>query len=244
MSEEEKEVIDKLSGKKNETTWYDTIRQIKREKITDVVVTRQKYITILLNLIDKQQKETENLKSKIHSLIDLYKQEKEKNKKQQKEIEQLANGIRVLGTNLDITTEEIIKEFTEKPITEEYMEEFKSRYISKNKVLKAMGYEENDEEYERIKQDDEKLLAILDTLYSEVCRLEDIEDKKVEVAVDFIEEKRDKYWQNKIIDKIKNSEMLKHNYLANTETSAIVYKNIIDIVDAQINVLKELLEES
>jgi hypothetical protein len=44
--------------------------------------------------------------------------------KQKEEIEQLANGIRVLGTNPDITTEEIIKEFTEKPITEEYMEEF------------------------------------------------------------------------------------------------------------------------
>ena len=54
--------------------------------------------------------------------------------KQQKEIEQLVNGIRVLGTNPDITTEEIIKEFTEKPISEEYMKEFKSRYISKDKI--------------------------------------------------------------------------------------------------------------
>lgn len=75
---------------------------------------------------------------------------------------------------------------------------FNGRYISKDKVLKAMGYEENDEEYDRLKQDNEKLLAILDTMYSEFCRLEDIEDKKVEVAVAFIEEKRDKYWQDKI----------------------------------------------
>lgn len=49
--------------------------------------------------------------------------------------------------------------------------------------------------------------------------------------------------KDKIRDRIKNSEILKHNYLGNTETSAIVYKDIIDIVDAQINVLKELLEE-
>lgn len=73
-----------------------------------------------------------------------------------------------------------------------------NNYISKDKVLKAIGYEENDEEYDRLKQDNEKLLAILDTLYSEVCRLEDIEDQKVSVAVSFIEEKRDKYWQDKI----------------------------------------------
>jgi hypothetical protein len=58
--------------------------------------------------------------------------------KQKEEIEQLANGIRVLGTNPDITTEEIIKEFTEKPITEEYMEEFKSRYISKDKIREVL----------------------------------------------------------------------------------------------------------
>lgn len=118
--------------------------------------------------------------------------------KQQKEIYQLANGIRVLGTNPDITTEEIIKEFTENPISEEYMEKFKSGYISKDEVLKAIGYKENDEEYDRLKQDNEKLLAILDTMYSEFCRLEDIEDQKVEVAVAFIEEKRDRYWQDKI----------------------------------------------
>lgn len=82
----------------------------------------------------------------------------------------------------------------------------KENYISKDKVLKAMGYEENDEEYEKIKQDDEKLLGILDTMYSEFCRLEDIEDQKVEVAVDFIEKRRDKYWQDKIKDILKKYE--------------------------------------
>ncbi len=139
---------------------------------------------------------SEEEKKAIEQLREVIKAEKIT--KLEKEIEALANGIRVLGTNPDITTEEIIKEFTEKPISEEYMEKFKNSYISKDKILKAIGYEENYEEYDRLKQDDEKLLTILDTLYSEVCRLEDIEDKKVEVAVDFIEEKRDKYWEDKI----------------------------------------------
>lgn len=69
LSDEEKEALDKLSSKKNETTWNDTIRQIKREEIKDVVVTRQKYITAVLNLIEKQSKEIEKLKEKCKELI-------------------------------------------------------------------------------------------------------------------------------------------------------------------------------
>lgn len=118
----------------------------------------------------------------------------------------LANGIRVLGTNPDITTEEIIKEFTEKPITEEYMKKFDNSYISKDEVLKALGYEENDEEYKRIYNKEELILSLIRTINEECDRLEDIEDQKVEVAVTFIEEKRDKYWQDKIKDILKKYE--------------------------------------
>ena len=64
LSDEEREALDKLSSKKNETTWNDTIRQIKREEIKDVVVTRQKYITTVLNLIEKQSKEIEEAEQK------------------------------------------------------------------------------------------------------------------------------------------------------------------------------------
>ena len=95
MTEEEKQVILNLKD-----FMYRVDNKYKLNK------TNSKILKDILNLIDKQQKE----------------------------IEQLANGIRVLGTNPDITTEEIIKEFTEKPITEKYMAEFKSRYISKDKI--------------------------------------------------------------------------------------------------------------
>jgi predicted transcriptional regulator len=81
MSEDERKAIEKLSAKKNESTWNDTIRQIKREEIKDVVVTRQKYITTVLNLIEKQQKELE--------------QEKEKNKELE---EKLKMSIAIKGT--------------------------------------------------------------------------------------------------------------------------------------------------
>ncbi len=123
--------------------------------------------------------------------------------KRKEEVEQLANGIRVLGTNPDITTEEIIKEFTEKPITEEYMKEFKNRYISKDEVLKALGYEENDEEYKRIYNKDELIISLIRTINEECDRLEDIEDQKTLLEIHNIENQRDKYWEKKINNKIK-----------------------------------------
>lgn len=149
-------------------------------------------------------------------------------KKQQKEIEQLANGIRVLGTNPDITTEEIIKEFTEKPISEEYMKKFKSSYISKDEVLKALGYEENDEEYERLYNKEELILSLIRTINEECDRLEDIEDQKVEVAVAFIEEKRDKYWQDKIKDILKKYEKRP------LEEGICFYKEIENLLEEQL----------
>lgn len=51
---------------------------------------------------------------------------------------------------------------------------------------------------------DEVIIRMLDTLMDEVSRLEDIEDKKVEVAIDFIEAKRDKFWQDKIRETIEH----------------------------------------
>ena len=52
--------------------------------------------------------------------------------------------------------------------------------------------------------DNERIMSMLDTLMEEVSRLEDIEDKKVEVAIDFIEAKRDKFWQDKIRETIEH----------------------------------------
>ena len=110
MSDEEKQAIEKLSGKKNETTWDDTIRQIKREEIKDVVVTRQKYITAVLKLIEKQSKEIEHQKEKrenqkrelailnakqieLNKLVNLYKRQiKSQQDKIKAKIEELEKG--------------------------------------------------------------------------------------------------------------------------------------------------------
>ena len=49
--------------------------------------------------------------------------------------------------------------------------------------------------------------------------------------------------KNKIIDNIKELEILKMTSFANNEISKQVYKEQIDLINMQINVLKNLLEE-
>lgn len=61
MNEEEKKAIEKLkTGKK--IGIYELIRTFKREGIENFITTRKQYIDIVLNLIEKQQKESELLK--------------------------------------------------------------------------------------------------------------------------------------------------------------------------------------
>ena len=89
-------------------------------------------------------------------------------------------------------------------------------YISKDEVLKALGYEENDEEYKRLYNKEELILSLIRTINEECDRLEDIEDQKVEVAVDFIEEKRDKYWKDKIREKIEDFRKVRDYLISNS----------------------------
>ena len=82
--------------------------------------------------------------------------------------------------------------------------------------------------------DNEDIIEMIDTLMSEVSRLEYIEDKKVEVAVNFIEEKRDKEWKDKIREIInKYIDIQEHLEYINQELYGEDLKNMI----------KELLEE-
>jgi len=54
--------------------------------------------------------------------------------------------------------------------------------------------------------ENERIISVLDTIMAEVSRLEDIEDRKIQVEVEFVEEKRDKHWEKKIKEKIKELE--------------------------------------
>lgn len=76
-------------------------------------------------------------------------------------------------------------------------------YISKDEVLKALGYDENDEEYKRIYNKEELILSLIRTINEECDRLEDIEDRKTMLEIHNIENMRDKYWGNKIRERLK-----------------------------------------
>lgn len=88
--------------------------------------------------------------------------------------------------------------------------------------------------------DNETIFSMLDTFAAEVLRLEDIEDKKVQVAIDFIEAKRDKYWKDKISKKIKEFEQIR-NTIANEENQDLNYD--MKRNDYCVKMLNELLEE-
>lgn len=75
--------------------------------------------------------------------------------------------------------------------------------------------------------DNERIMSMLDTLMEEVSRLEDIEDKKVEVAIGFIEEKRDKFWKDEIREVLKDLDEF-DDYFFNVATLKEAVKNSLN----------------
>ena len=110
------------------------------------------------------------------------------------DLEDAENGAIINLSQEEINSLKTILNLTEKQQKEiEDYKKFKKDIVSKIMFWDKEGLPE-----------DEVIIRMLDTLMDEVSRLEDIEDKKVEVAVNFIEEKRDKFWQDKIREKIKD----------------------------------------
>lgn len=60
MNDEEKELIEKIQ-KGNKIGIYELIRTFKKEGIENFITVRRKYIDIMINLIEKQQKEIQDL---------------------------------------------------------------------------------------------------------------------------------------------------------------------------------------
>ena len=171
MTEEEKKAIERLSIKA-------TTSSIKAISYPNAIVMK-KDIKTVLNLIDKQQKEIEELKKENIELSNQITDGYWENDRLKNEIEQL-NEIKQ-----QICNEELI--------TQDYVQE---NFIKKDKIKEILGIEED--------MTEEQFLSYIDILVSENNRLEDIEDRKVEVAVDNIEKKRDKYWGDKIREILKN----------------------------------------
>lgn len=166
------------------------------------------------DLYSSDEVETANYQVKyIKKLLDLYYKQQRIMKSQEKII---------------MEQEEEIDKYKK----QEFGNLFNGRYISKDKVLKALGYEENDEEYKRIYNKEEMILSLIRTINEECDRLEDIEDKKVMLETHNIENMRDKYWQKKIRDEIKKLEQM-----------SLEDDTFGKMRDYAILILKELLED-
>ncbi len=126
----------------------------------------------------------------IDTIIDLYNTQKE-------EIKEL---------KLHIDLEDKANESLKRDIKSLLHIEPNDNFIRKDEVLKALGYEENDEEYKRIYNKEELILSLIRTINEECDRLEDIEDKKTMLEIHNIENQRDKYWKDKIKDILKKYE--------------------------------------
>ena len=161
-----------------------------------------KAIETVLKLIDKQEKEIEHeLNQRKYWRDNFY--------KQQKEIEELKEEVKRQGN-----AREIEEEFIEK------------NYISKDRIKEALGFGKDTAEILGVEEDmtEEQILSYIDTLVSENNRLEDIEDRKVQVAVDNIEKQRDKYWGDKI------REILKNYLFTEAEGLKEFYQDIFELV--------------
>ena len=145
LSEGERELIEEIQ-KGNKIGIYELIRTFKREGIENFITVRRKYIDIMINLIEKQSKEIEELKTI--------------NQMQKYRIEVIDER--------DLISKDIIKEI--------------------------LGIEEN--------IDNEKLLSLLQTIVDENSRLEDIEDRKVQIEYNNVFNKGVKSVEDKIKAKI------------------------------------------
>lgn len=103
-------------------------------------------------------------------------------------------------------------------------------YISKDKIIEILGLEENDDITE------EKILYYIDMLVRENERLEDIEDRKVQIEYQNVFNKGVKSVKDKIRAEIKELEYVKNT---SVKDNSYTYKECIEY---GIEELRELLE--
>ena len=207
MTEEEKKAIESIKE-----LIYGNYNSIILKDTDGYTLWNEDFKTIL-NLIEKQQNKiaSQEKQIKLMQSCDLAKEIK----RQQEEIEELKEK-----------NNKIVVAYDGKRYGRKAM--ILKDYISKDKIKEILGIEED--------IPTERILSLLETLISEVNRLEDIEDKKVQVEVQNIERKRDKYWEDKIKEKIEKYE---EDYKRQDKEELF---NMTKITAGKLSALKELLE--
>lgn len=139
--------------------------------------------------------------------------------KQSKEIEELRNEVMEKELIIDGMKED--RRIAVEEIQEQY-------YISKDKIKEILGIEEN--------IDNEKLLSLLQTIVDENARLEDIEDRKVQIEYNNVFNKGVKSVEDKIKARIK--ELEEYLYKGNIKDDFLMIR-----IKAKIQELQSLLEK-
>ena len=182
LSDEEKQAIDII---KNEIKAFETVITAMEKEIDDKDWLRKNILEIkgdilvrktLLNLIEKQSKEIEEMKKQLDLDNECEIALNSKVMDLEKEIEELKKPKYVINYK----TNEITK--------------LTNDFVSKDKIKEILGIEE--------KIDNEKLLSLLQTIVDENARLEDIEDRKVQIEYNNVFNKGVKSVEDKIKAKI------------------------------------------
>lgn len=196
MTDEEKKAIEDLKE----------VVELYNDKCLITTEDDFKSIEILLNLIEKQSKEIEHQIEKranqrnelailnakqieFNKLVNTVNSYKGQFKRQEKEIEELKNEIMEKELIIDGMKED--RRIAVEEIKEQY-------FISKDKIKEILGIEED--------INNEKLLSLLQTIVDENARLEDIEDRKVQIEYNNVFNKGVKSVEDKIKVKIEEYE--------------------------------------
>ena len=188
---EEKKAIDELKEEINKPV------EVPEDRFNTFILYNIESAKIVLNLIEKKSKEIEELKETLKCTQNSWYEDTIKIEEMKKQID-LDNECEIALNSKVMDLEKEIEEL-KKPkyvINCETNEITKltNDFVSKDKIKEILGIEE--------KIDNEKLLSLLQTIVDENARLEDIEDRKVQIEYNNVFNKGVKSVEDKIKTKI------------------------------------------
>ena len=194
-------------------------------------VNDMEYFSRIKNLIEKQSKEIKELKETLKCTQNSWYEDTIKIEEMKKQID-LDNECEIALNSKVMDLEKEIEELKTINQMQKYRIEVidERELISKDKIKEILGIEED--------INNEKLLSLLQTIVDENSRLEDIEDRKIQIEYNNVFNKGVKSVENKIKVKIEELENQKRQWIEDRDNkhkdSEIIYA---------IEVLQSLLEK-
>lgn len=229
LSDEEKKAINELKEEINKPV------EVQGNKFNTFILYNIESAKTILNLIEKQSKEIEELKETLKCTQNSWYEDTQKIEEMKKQID-LDNECEIALNSKVMDLEKEIEELKTINQMQKYRIEVidERELISKDKIKEILGIEED--------INNEKLLSLLQTIVDENSRLEDIEDRKVQIEYNNVFNKGVKSVEDKIKAKIEEVDIqlqkLKDG-LTGRKTN-FVNKNMLF---AQKKVLQSLLEK-